>query len=314
TPTVTCPSNADGTYDFYSVTNGNNGDATASAVTIDGAKYHSYICAYSGTGAIGTSFTTMSISNVINPAPKTNHIAGTADTYKPIIRQLNNSTSVVDQTTVSIGVLEAVRVTATVAPLITFKVTGVPASTTACGDNTTVATTATAVPFGELLIDTFTYAAQGLTVSTNAADGYSVTAIENDQLSRNNATCTGATPTSSDCIIDATGDTDSMSHTAGDEWSTTNKKGFAFSLDDINTSGLTPAFEYDSSADACDGTGDCFRQFADAEVPDSATAIFTASDVADNHNLYVCYRAVISTTQAAGNYENYLTYTATANF
>jgi len=307
-PTITCPSNATTTYDFVA------GVATASAVTINSAKYHSYICAYSGTGAIGTVFSTMTVNNVINPAPKASHIAGTADTYKPIIRQLNNSTTVIDQTTVSIGVLEAVRVTASVAPLITFKIQGVGSGISTCGNNTSVASTATAVPFGELLIDTFTHAAQALAVSTNAADGYAVTATENDQLSRNNVTCTGAIPTSSDCIIDSTGDTGAMLHSTGDEWSSTNFKGFGYSLHDANTSGLTPVFEYNSAAGACDGTGDCFRQFADAEVPDSATQIFSATDVADNHNLYVCYRAVISTTQAAGNYENYITYTATANF
>ncbi|NCN83177.1 MAG: hypothetical protein GW947_04400 [Candidatus Pacebacteria bacterium] len=307
-PTVTCPTNADTVYDFVA------GVATASAVTIDSRKYHSYICAYSGTGAVGTAFSTMTINNVINPAPKINHIAGTADTYRPIIRHLNVSTALVDETTVSIGVLEAVRVTASVAPLITFEVSGVASGVSTCGTSTSVGTSATAVPFGELLISGFTNAAQALTVSTNAADGYAVTATENDQLSRNNVTCTGAIPASSDCIVDSIGDTGAMLHSAGDEWSATTVKGFGYSLDDVNTSGLTPVFEYDSSADACDGTGDCFRQFADAEVPDAATQIFSAADVADNHNLYICYRAVISTSQAAGNYENYITYTATANF
>ncbi|PIY80841.1 MAG: hypothetical protein COY80_00795 [Candidatus Pacebacteria bacterium CG_4_10_14_0_8_um_filter_42_14] len=310
--TITCPSNANATFDFV------GGVATASGVTIDSRNYHSYICAYSGTGAVDTVFSTMTIDSVINPAPKTNHIAGAADTYRPIVRLLDNNTNVVDETVVSIGVLEAVRVTASVAPLITFEVKGVASGVSTCGNNTTVGTSATAVPFGELLISAFTHAAQTLTVSTNGADGYSVTATENDQLSRNNVTCTGATPTSSDCIVDAVGDSGTMDYNVINEWSSTNVKGFGYSLDDLNTSGLTPAFEYTTNSGACDGTGDCFRQFADAEAAsppvEVPTGIFSSTDVADNHNLYVCYKAVISTTQAAGNYENYVTYTATANF
>lgn len=311
-PTVTCPSNADGTFDFVA------GAATASAVTIDSRKYHSYICAYSGTGAVDTAFSTMTIDGVINPAPKTNHIAGAADTYRPIVRLLDINTNVVDETAVSIGALEAVRVTASVAPLITFEVKGVASGVSTCGNNTTVGTSATAVPFGELLISAFTHAAQALTVSTNAADGYSVTATENDQLSRNNVTCTGATPTDSDCIVDAVGDSGTMDFNVSNEWSSASVKGFGYSLDDANTSGLTPAFEYTTNGGSCDGTGDCFRQFADAEAasPPSEipTQIFSSTDVADNHNLYVCYKAIIPTTQAAGNYENYITYTATARF
>jgi|SRR3989344_5004718 len=309
TPTVTCPANADTTYDFVT------GVSTAAAVTISSIKYHSYICAYSGTGAVGTAFSTMTINNVINPAPKTNHIAGAADTYKPIIRHLNVSAAVVDQTTVSIGVLEAVRVTASVAPLITFKVLGMASGVSACGNNTSVTTTATSVPFGELLIDSFTHAAQSLTVSTNAADGYAVTAKENDQLSRNNVTCTGATPTSSDCLVDAVGESGTMDYNLINEWGVTTVKGFGYSLHNANATGLTPAFEYTTSSGACATAGDnCFRQFADVEAGDAATSIFSYTDVADNHNLYVCYRAVVSSTQAAGNYENYITYTATANF
>ncbi len=310
---VTCPANT-GNYAFNEAA----ADATASAATIGGLYYHVYECGYSGAGGIGTTINDFKIVNVINPAPKTGHIDGTADTYKPIIRQLNSSDVVVDQTTVSIGVIEAVKVTATVAPLITFKVLGVTSGTSACGNNTSVTTTATSVPFGELLIDSFTHAAQALTVSTNASDGYAVTTTANDQLSRNNAACAGATPTSSDCIVDAIGDSGTMDYNVFNEWTTTTVKGFGYSLHDVNTSGLTPAFQYTTNSGACDGNGNCFRQFPDAEAiappVEAPTSIFSANDVADNHNLYVCYRAVVSNTQAAGEYENYITYTATANF
>lgn len=311
-PTVTCPSDI-ANYDFVT------GTATASAITISGADYHSYECAYSGTGGVSTAFdgTTndaIVINPVINPAPKATHIQGIADTYRVIVQQLNNNFDIADQTTVAIGVIEAVRVTASVAPQITFRILGVNAGTTLCnGNSMNVTTTPTSVPFGELLISGFTYAAQGLTVSTNAVGGYSVTAVENDQLGRNGGTCLGDN-TGSTCIPDSAGDNSTMSHTSGDEWSSSTVKGFGYTLDNSNATGLTPAFEYDSSTGSCDGTGDCFRQFADAEDSQAPQTVFSHNDVADNHNLYVCYKAVISATQAAGNYENYITYTATATF
>lgn len=311
-PTVTCPGDI-ANYDFVA------GTATASAVTIGATDYHSYECRYSGSGAIGTVFDGTSngaftITSVINPAPKqTGHTVGYADTYNVVVRQLDTAYDVADATTVSIGVVEAVRVTASVAPQITFRILGVDSSTSVCGITTDVTTTASLVPLGSLNISSFTDAAQGLSVSTNAPNGYAVTAIENDQLGRNGGVCTGDN-TGANCIPDSVGDSSTMSHTTINEWSSSNVKGFGYSLHEVNTTGAVPAFQYNTNSGACDGTGDCFKQFADAENSQAAQTIFNSSTVADNDNLYVCYRAVISATQSAGDYTNYLTYTATATF
>lgn len=309
-PTVTCPSDISG-YDFVT------GTATASAITVGSQEYHSYECAYSGNGAIGTAFdgTTygaITIDSIINPAPKLTHAAGTADTYKIIVQHLDNSSAVRDSTTVSVGVIEAVKITATVAPQITFQIDGVASGTTACGQTTDVTTTPTSVPLGELSISAFTDAAQAMAVSTNAANGYAVTALANDQMGRNGGTCTGDN-TGNDCIPDSIGDTSTMTHAVSDEWVSTSVKGLAFSLDDVNTSGTTPAFEYTTSTGGCAGVY-CARQFADAEDSQTAQTIMSSTTVADEENLYVCYRSVISSTQSAGDYENNVTYTATATF
>jgi len=310
TPTVTCPADITG-YDFVT------GVASASAVTVNGQDYHAFTCAYSGAGAIGTVFdgTTngaITISGLINPAPKSTHTAGQADTYRVIVQQLDNSASVKDATTVSIGAIEAVRVTAQVAPQISFKVEGVSSGTTACGVATDVTTTATAVPLGELSIGSFVDAAQKLTVSTNAVGGYTVTAVESDQLGRNAATCTGDGTSNTNCIPDSAGDDGLMTHSNPDDWSLTATKGFAYSLD--NSTAATPAFLYSGTSGSCDGGNDCYKQFADAQDSQSPVTIFSSSTVADSENLDVCYKAVISATQPAGNYENYITYTATATF
>lgn len=311
-PTVTCPTDS-GNYDFVT------GTATASSVTINSQAYHSYECAYSGTGAVGTSFASnpITISSVINPAPKPTHTLGTADTYNVIVQQLNSSFSAQDTTTVSIAVIEAVKVTATVAPQITFQILGLPTGTSACGVSTNVTTTPTSVPFGDISISSFTNAAQSMNVSTNATGGFTVTAVENDQLGRNGGACSGTpTPASNpNCIPDALGNNGAMTHTASDEWTNAgipNGKGFGYSLQDVNST-TTPAFSYNTNTGNCTGTY-CARDFADAENSEAPVTIFSGTTVADNQNLYVCYRIVAANTTAAGNYENFVTYNATATF
>ena len=323
---VTCPTNATTTYNF---TGGSAASPSAtSGITINGVSYHSFECAYSGTGATGTAFNgttndAIVISNLINPAPKTGHTTGVADTYNVIIQQLDSGLNIQDITTVQVAVIEAVRVTASVPPQITFRILGLPAGTTACGLSTNVTTTASSVPLGEVSISSFTNAAQALSVSTNATGGYVVTTIENDQLARNGdgATyCTGQGTGNANCIPDSTGDDAAMSPTNPDDWvnaSLAASKGFGYSLEvpNVMPGTFTPAFEYDVNSGSCTGAAYCAKQFPSAASEgEVAQTIFEDSTVADNDNLYVCYKIVVSATQAAGNYENFVTYNATATF
>lgn len=310
---VSCPSQTAGyTFDLPVI--------SPASVVIDGQTYHSFLCPYTGTGGVGTAFDGQSndpivISNLINPAPDVGHTQGTADTYPVIVQHLDNSSNIVDQTTVKIGVIDAVKVTASVEPQITFQVFGVDSGQSRCGQTTSVATTPTVVPFGTLLINQFRYAAQSLVVSTNAANGYSVTAQANDQLGRNGASCIGdpgnADPIDSDCIPDSTAV--GISHTTPVTWNSSADKGFGYSLHNVSASGATPVFEHSTNAGACVGS-ECYRQFADAEGGEVAQPVFTSNAPADSHTVDVCYKAVISPLQAAGRYENFITYTTTATF
>lgn len=307
-PTVTCPTGV-ANYTFGSATQ------AASSVTVGSTDYHSFVCPYTGTGAVGTNFgssasTDINIANIINPAPASGHTAGTADTHIVIVQHLNGSDEVVDSTAVAVGVIEAVKVSATVSPSISFTVAGVSSSTSKCGTTTSVTTTATGVPFGELALGSFSDAAQTLTVTTNAVGGYSVTAIANDQLGKDGAACAGDN-TGNSCIRDSAGDTTTMTHTTADEWDTTSNKGFGYSL--ANDDAAAIAFEYDDTDGGCDGTF-CAKQFADAEDSQTAQELFSSTTVADNENVDICFRIIPDTTTAAGDYENTITYTATATF
>jgi len=308
-PTVTCPTDVGITYDFVT------GTASSSAVTLAGVTYHSYECRYSGTGGSGTAFDgssqgTVIISSVINPSPKVSHIEGYADTYKVIVRHLQanagSADTVIDQTSVTVGNIEAVRVTATIPPQITFAVLGVTTSTSVCGITTDVSTTATTIPFGEVSISSFIEAAQGLTVSTNATGGFAVTITANDQMGKSGAACAGDPPSGTACIPDS--NVASMTHTTSQDWTSTTNKGLAYSLHDTNTT-TTEAFAFNESS----------RTFSAKHLPDTensqvAQTIFSSTAPADNQNVNVCYRIIVSSTTEAGDYENLVTYRATATF
>lgn len=304
-PTVTCPGDITSTYDF------GTGAAAAEAVTLGSTTYHSFECSYTGTGESGVAFdgttnAAITIDSLINPSPKGNHVEGYADTYKILVRHLDSSDTIVDTTTVTVGVNEAVRVTASVPPQITFAVLGLSAGTSACGISTNVATTATTVPFGEISISSFTNAAQGLTVSTNAQNGFTVSAIANDEMGLNGQECAGNPTANGNCIPDASAT--GMSHTTSAEWTSTTDKGFGYSIHDVNSS-TTESFAYNESSRTFSA-----KQFADNESAQVPQTLFSATSPQENDNVYVCYRIVVSSTQPAGDYENYVTYRATATF
>ena len=291
---VTCPADTTG-FDFVT------GTATVSGGTGCPAGYHCFECRYSGTGAASTSLsiTIGGTNELVNPAPASGHTAGTADTYSVIVENLDANDNVVDSTIAKVAVIESVRVTATVDPRIEFSIAGVASGNTVCGNTLDVTTTATAVPFGSVAISSFTDAAQQLTVATNANGGYVVTAIEDDQLSIGGDHSVE--------IPDTPGDNSLASHTTSDEWANTSTKGFGYSLQ--NVSAASVAFGYDESSRTFPA-----KQFADAANSETPQTIFSSTTVANSEQVYVCYRLIVSATQQAGEYENQITYRATATF
>ena len=200
--------------------------------------------------------------------------------------------------------IEAVRVTATVDPTISFSIAGVGIGTTACGNPADITSTALAVPFGTLSLNTFVDLAQKLSVSTNADGGYSVTASEDDELGKDGAT--------SPYIPDTDCDGEDCTISSDTEWNTASDNGFGYSLDNsVGTGSTAPsiAFEYDDGA-----LNFSARPFANIAASDSPVEVFAAGDVADTQNIYACSRLSVGATQEAGDYENQVTYTATATF
>jgi hypothetical protein len=122
------------------------------------------------------------VNQITNPAKVL--AAGSGDSY-----EVNLTSGSADTGETRIVIIDAVTVTATVDTIFTFTVAGTAPGTSVNnipGDDTGGATTATEIPFGELQADVASTAAQALTVSTNAANGFVVTVATDQQLTSSN--------------------------------------------------------------------------------------------------------------------------------
>lgn len=284
------------------------GTATASAIQVGSTYYHSFECRYNGSGASPAAATmyigTPAAGKLINPAPaSTTRLPGQADTYTFRVRHTYGtaqSYSVVDETLGTLGVVEAVRVTATVSPTLTFQISGRASGTSNCGQSAGATTTYNTAPFGTVSTSSFTNLAQMLSVSTNAAGGYAVTASESGVLTAYNVT---GTPTIANTTCDS--GTCTYNQSTSSDWDDTTKKGFGYGLQSVNGAPVPASKDYDD----CASSTFCAFPFGTTGV-----TIMSESSPVDSDQAYVCYRIIVSGTQAAGDYENYVIYIATATF
>jgi hypothetical protein len=287
TPTVT-GTNISG-YTFSA------GVATASGATgcTSPANFHCFEVHYIGNGGTSTAVT-ITISGLLAPANSNGATMGVADSYTYIVQQFANTANPltdtpIDDTTAKLALIEPVLVSATVDPAITFKVEGVNTSTAVCDGTTNVTTTATAIPFGSLLLDTFKWAAQKLTVSTNAASGYAVTSVANAALTMYNT---------SNTIPFTTCNATACTTSAGQSWTVpATYPGFGFTMAAISGATVNP-----------------ISALYEPLSTSTPTQIMSNTGVASSNTAYACYKITVPATQIAGDYENQITYTATASF
>ena len=247
-------------------------------------------------------------SQLINPAPALSHTEGqadsSADVYTFYVRQLDAADAVVDANTIAgkIAVVEAVRVTATVDPTITFAIgtSGVGNGETACGnalDSAADSTTATSIAFGSLTLAAFNDLAHHISCVTNADNGYVVTVYEIDQMEELSS---GTTIPDTNCDGSCTADT-------ATEWTSDDSHSeWGYSIENINVG--VSVFHYNQD-------GATFAAKAFGEGTANAKQIMTNTTTpSSTETAFVCYRLTTSTTQEAGNYENQLIFTANATF
>lgn len=130
-----------------------------------------------------------------------------------------------------------------------------------------------------------------LTVSVGGAGGYTVKVSENNPLkSAANAT-----------IPDTTCDNGACSETTAGVWTQNTTYGFGF-----NMSGT------DIPADFVNAS--YYRQFADRSLGETAQTIMAGTNVGRNKQATITYKVNISSTQAAGKYQNILSFVATPTY
>ena len=323
----TADSTANNGFDFNGITTSNitcpdGANWSKTAATAGSGSGHTVVCTTNAEVAANSALTMIvgdGTKGLVNPAPiYSGHTQGLADTYTITVQTRDSGALVIDDVNVKVAPVEAVLVSATVDETLSFAVAAVATGSTACGQTTGVTTTAYSIPWGTLsTADTFSNAAQKLTVSTNAAAGYTVKIEENDQMGKNGVTCTGASAGEADnCIQDTTCSSSSCTESTGYNWTdATTYHGLGYSLQ--NSSGSDASFVYNSN-DPCStsaGAGTfCAKQFADQEASETKATIMTNTGPVSSKQTYVCYRIAISGTQPAGYYYNKVKYTATATF
>lgn len=305
--TAACPASIPGVFDFTTV---DLEPAATANFIFTGGYYHVLTCAYTGTGDMSQANFGYSgnsnyflLNNIINPMPDLND-AQAQVLYAPIwIRQVDGNDQIYYNSLQTVTSSRNVQVTATIQPQITMILSGLPANNTYCGALSQQTTTGFIADFGVVNNTNFTNVAQKLDVVTNARDGYTVSVIEDDQMSFGNGAhrCPAASNNDPLCISNA--QVNNMSSTNEVPWTTPNQgQGLAFTLE--NNFGNDTVFDYTTG----------YRHFADAEDGDAAVVILdAAADVVQSSN-NICYRLVGMNYNQNGFYSNQITYTLTLKF
>ena len=285
---TTTPQSA--SFALNSITTGDISLAGATAGSISTSTSGSNILftiPFTGTLAAGSNATVTIGSTLFLLNPTKTAAQGTADISQITVTETDGSGNTIDSTTLDVGTIEPVTVSATVAPSLNFTINGVAASTSVTAHGTSVTTTATTVPFGTLTVNASTTAAQYVHVDTNSNSGYFVTVQQDGSLRKTNGTT----------IVDF-----NSSAPADNDGST----GFGFALQNkSSTSGLTLPFNYNDSSRKFNSIG-----FSST----SPYTIMSNSGPANGDEVYVDYYLKVNAQQAQGNYQNVVTYIATATY
>ncbi len=125
-----------------------------------------------------------------------------------------------------------------------------------------------------------------LTVTTPSGHGYQIMAQENHPLWIN----------SSNFIPNTSCDSGNCTSTFSAPWISSDKYGFGYNVTGIGATAYFPDSTY-------------FRPFADFSLNQDSTIIASENSPVKDRQTIVTYRVLVSPFQAAGNYENYITYT-----
>ncbi len=225
---------------------------------------------------------TFPMTSVQNPNTAATFYA-TISTYSAVCSGL------VDQIVVAWATTSGIAASVTVDPSLTFAVGLVGSGQTVNGDTTTAASTSTTIPFGTVAGNAVGIAAQDLTVTTNAAGGYTVYASYSAAL------------------------TDGATHTIADA-SGTNASPATFAA-----STTTSAFGYTTASTTLSGSasrfsGTKYAKFTTTGAEIAGNAAAPGPSGASGDTTRVGYKVAISNTQAPGTYTTTVGLVATPTY
>jgi hypothetical protein len=197
-----------------------------------------------------------------------------------------------------VAITEGVTVSATIAETLTVNVSLVNSGDCTVSGGTSVNTTATAVPFGDVNTEAFYNGCQNVEVSTNAGGGYTTT-LKKTQLLTSGA----------NTIADGTCD-GACSTTVGAAWATATNNGFGYCMDDQGTDDPAATADGDWGTNGCGAVAQYFK-LVDGTTPRSIMS--SAGEVSDD-DAYIGYRLSVDAAQAAGTYSTTTEYITTPTY
>ena len=337
--TVTCPTNISGmtfgtptkqigTIYYDPATDREITQAEAAALNGAFVRYLAFTCPYTGTGAQGGQFTgsgigsNIVISGLLNPAAPNSTSVNEAVTIPGKIQLLNSGYTggvatplmVSDYDVLISAIMQDVLVTAKVESQIMFRIDGVAAGETVCGDKvTSVGTSPLLIDYGAPSVGVFVDAAQQIFIDSSAPNGYKVTLSQNNNMTRGNASCINdglvdPTTINRDCIPNFGWKT-ALAPTAAQAWTAPAETGVGYTVTAVtptvvgtNTPVANPMFN----------GGSDYTRLA-TRGSQEAVQIASSTGIAEGDVYDVCYRLSIDAQNNAGNYDNAVTYTITAS-
>jgi len=277
---------------------------TVDGVTIDTTNDYILFDLATSTGAISAN-TAVIVEIGTNATGGTNQINNptTAGSYKILIETKDTANALIDSAEAMVAIIEDVVVTATVSATLTFTVSGVASGQEVNGAWTDITSTATTIPFGTLTVNSSTTAAQDLSVTTNADDGFVVTIFQDQNL-------TSAGGSDIDCFDDGV----CVDYTSATAWSAP-----AGTLDQENTYGHFGITSEDNSL----GTN-CASDYYGSDLwaglsGTTQAEVMCHTGPADGSTAHkgatrVGFTVEINALQEAGDYTNTITYIVTPTY
>lgn len=285
------------------------GVASIGTTTLSSGLYHLISCSTPDGNPIGAGQTGVIIignatGQLINPSPS--HPAtdeGYANIFNFILRRLDSSGNITEESNGKIAIVESVRVTATIDPTLSFYIDNVGVNgvgSTVCGTGNgtlsagAVNTTGDSVVFGSLGLGVINQLAQRVSCVTNAPGGYVVTAYEQGTMKNINTDTT---------IPDTLCNGSNCTTTLATAWSgaSTTRSEFGYTF---YAGGLGSSIPF---------TEGQWKPFA-IGYQNAQPVMINPKTPSQTESANVCYRITATTTQEAGEYEAKVVYTATATF